>query len=79
MGSLGVWITVAIVVVTVGSILFTVFVMKWSWGKSEQLMEKSMGMAAEQQQKMLNHMGPMMDSQKAYLDAIAEKQKDDKA
>ncbi|KAA0232928.1 MAG: hypothetical protein JJLCMIEE_03456 [Acidimicrobiales bacterium] len=75
MNNLVFWIVFSIVVVTIISIAFTVVAMKWSWNKADQMVDKSMNFTAEQQQQWLDKVGPVMDSQKDYMDALAKKEK----
>lgn len=75
MNNLVFWIIFSIVVITILSIVFTFITMKWSWNKADKMVDKSMQFSATQQQQWLDKVGPVMDSQKDYLDAMARNEK----
>ncbi|MCC7078440.1 MAG: hypothetical protein IT198_15060 [Acidimicrobiia bacterium] len=72
MTSLVVWIIVAIVVITILSIAGSVLMMKWSWDRTDDMVDKSLSFSAQQQQQWMAQMAPMMDSQREYLETLSE-------
>lgn len=72
MTSLVVWIIVAVVVITILSIVGSVLMMKWSWDRTDNMVDKSLEFSAHQQQQWMTQLAPMMESQREYLETLSE-------